>query len=139
MTLTATNQVNSPFAPGVSSEVFIPDQLIAGNLKLVTQNYTIAAGAGVVNRGTPMGVVTSTGKVISSVATAVDGSEKPVGILVDTTDATTADQAGGLYVMGEFNANSVSAVMGASWTIPTLMAALPSGIFIKTALSGAPV
>lgn len=59
------------FAPGVSSEVFIPDQLIAGNLKLVTQNYTIASGAGVVNRGTPMGVVTATGKVIPSVSTLI--------------------------------------------------------------------
>lgn len=139
MTLTATNQVNSPFAPGVSSEIFIPDQLIAGNLKLVTQNYIVASGAGVVTRGTPMGVVTATGKVIPSVSTAVDGSEKPVGLLVDITDATAVDQSCGLYVMGEFNSNVISAVMGASWTIPTLMAALPSGIFIKTALSGAPV
>lgn len=224
MTLTATNQVNSPFAPGVSSEVFIPDQLIAGNLKLVTENITVASGAPL--RGTPMGKITigtaaatagtntgngtisaianekgikvgsysliatsatafsvfdpngarlkdatvgvaysdqigftitagatafaagdsfavavasGSGSYVASVGTAVDGSGTPVGIIADNADATLGPVNVGMYVMGEFNSNVVSALMDASWTLATLAAALPSNIFLKTAISGAPV
>jgi hypothetical protein len=41
------------------------------------------------------------------VKTATDGSEKPAAILVDNVDASTTDQNGGLYLMGEFNQNHI--------------------------------
>lgn len=59
MSLTPTNIGNNPAAPGIAAEMFIPDQLIAGNLKLVTQPITILSGQGVVKRGTVMGQQTS--------------------------------------------------------------------------------
>lgn len=40
-------------------------------------------------------------------ATAVDGSEKPAGILVDYTDPTAGNVTAGVYVMGEFNGNAL--------------------------------
>ncbi len=220
---TATFSDNPQF-PSATAEVYIPDQLIAGNLKLVTENITVASG--LVQRGTPLGVVTigpatatpgantgngtispvailkgakvgayavvatsatvfsvfdptgarlkdaatgvayadqiqftitagttafaagdsfnvavaaGSGSYIPSVATAIDGSQNPVGILVDLTDATVAPVNAGIYLMGEFNANAVALVMDASWTTATLKAAMPKGIFLKSVISGTPV
>jgi hypothetical protein len=54
-----------------------------------------------------------TGKYTKSVKTAADG-QNPVAILVDNVDASTADQNGGLYLMGEFNQNRI--IYDNSWT-----------------------
>lgn len=59
MSLTPTNIGNNSAAPGIAAEMYIPDQLIAGNLKLVTQPITILSGEGVVKRGTVLGQQTS--------------------------------------------------------------------------------
>ena len=118
----------SPFSPGMKSALFIPDQLIAGTLQLVTDTGIITGGA--YKRGTVLGVVTASGKYTLSVKTATDGSEKPAAILVDNVDASTSDQNGGLYLMGEFNQNRI--IFDNSWTVPALKAALrPLAIFLK--------
>lgn len=93
------------FAPGMESSLFLPDQLIAGTLQLVTDTGIITGGT--YKRGTVLGMVTASGKYKLSVKTATDGSETPVAILVDNVDASTADQNGGLYLMGEFNQNHI--------------------------------
>ncbi|EMO4273031.1 head decoration protein [Klebsiella variicola] len=116
------------FAPGMKSSLFLPDQLIAGTLQLVTDSGIITGGT--YKRGTVLGMVTATGKYTLSVKTATDGSEKPVAILVDNVDASTADQNGGLYLMGEFNHNHI--IFDNSWDIPALKTALrPLAIFLK--------
>ena len=116
------------FAPGMKSSLFLPDQLIAGTLQLVTDTGIITGGA--YKRGTVLGVITASGKYTLSVKTATDGSEKPVAILVDNVDASTADQNGGLYLMGEFNQNRI--IFDNSWAIPALKTALrPLAIFLK--------
>ena len=80
--------------------------------------------------GAVLGVVTASGKYTLSVKTATDGSEKPAAILVDNVDASTSDQNGGLYLMGEFNQNRI--IFDNSWTVPALKAALrPLAIFLK--------
>lgn len=118
----------NPFAPGMKSALFIPDQLIAGTLQLVTDTGTITGGA--YKRGTVLGQVTASGKYTQSVKTATDGSEKPVAILVDDVDATSADQNGGLYLMGEFNQHRI--IFDASWTVAALKTVLrPLAIFLK--------
>ena len=62
--------------------------------------------------------------------TATDGSETPVAILVDNVDASTADQNGGLYLMGEFNQNSI--IFDDTWTVAELKTALRLlAIFLK--------
>ena len=116
------------FAPGMKSSLFLPDQLIAGTLQLVTDSGIITGST--YKRGTVLGMVTASGKYKLSVKTATDGSETPVAILVDNVNASTADQNGGLYLMGEFNQNYI--IFDDSWTIPALKTALrPLAIFLK--------
>lgn len=89
------------FAPGMKSSLFVPDQLVVSTLQLVTDSGTITGGTFL--RGTVLGKITASGKYTKSVKTATDGSQNPVAILVDNVDASSADQNGGLYLMGEFN------------------------------------
>ncbi|MFT9360083.1 head decoration protein [Acetobacter okinawensis] len=121
--------------PASQQVVFVPDQLIAGNLKLVTSTVTFAAGNTLV-RGQVVGQVTASGNYIPSVATATDGSQVPCGIVVDTVDASAAAAQGAIYEMGEFNSNYMA--FDASWTLATLTKALRQfSIFVKTGLSNA--
>lgn len=123
------------FAPGMSSSLFVPDQLVAGTLQLVTDSVTVTGGP--YKRGTVLGEITDSGKYTLCVKTATDGSESPVAILVDDVDASTADQTGGVYLMGEFNQNYVT--VDDSWTIAGMKAALrPLAIFLRGSIQ-APV
>ncbi|AUO63849.1 head decoration protein [Citrobacter freundii complex sp. CFNIH2] len=116
------------FAPGMKSALFVPDQLVAGTLQLVTDAGIITGGA--FKRGTVLGLVAASGKYTQCVKTADDGSQVPVAILVDDVDASSADQNGGLYLMGEFNQNRV--IIDASWSIADIKSALrPMAIFLK--------
>lgn len=63
MTLTPTQYGNNPFQPAAFAEIYIPDQLIAGNEHLVTQTLTLTQQAAVLPRGTLLGITTSTGDV----------------------------------------------------------------------------
>lgn len=56
MALSVTNIGDNPFVPGISAEAYIPDQLIAGNLKLITDTVTITGGAAL-KRGSVLGQV----------------------------------------------------------------------------------
>ncbi|AST79301.1 TPA: head decoration protein [Citrobacter farmeri] len=116
------------FAPGMKSALFVPDQLVAGTLQLVTDTGIVTGGA--FKRGTVLGLVAASGKYTQCVKTADDGSQVPVAILVDDVDASSADQNGGLYLMGEFNQNRV--IIDASWSIADIKSALrPMAIFLK--------
>lgn len=136
-----TNYTNNPWIPGMTTDVFVPDQLIAGDLKIVTDSVSVG-GSGVFERGTVMGMVEATGVWIPSVKTATDGSEKPRGVLVDQVDTTVASpQTGGVYVMAELNFNSL--IYDASWGASGSAAALTAlkigfgatSIFLKTPIS----
>lgn len=228
MTLSVSTIGDNPQQPGINAETYIPDQLIAGNLKLVSQDITLDAGtlvrgtvlgqktlgaaagvagkpAGGANTGT--GVISAVtvganaqlgnyvltalsatdfqvvapngdrlaeataaiayadqinftitaggtafvagdgftvtlaagdGNFIESVATATDGSQNPVAILVDVADASGGPVATGAYVMGEFNENAIT--FDPSWTLATLTTALRKnapGIFLKNSVSAA--
>lgn len=120
---------DNAFSPGMTSSMFIPDQLVSGPLQVVTDTVTIAL-AGPLIRGAVLGRVTATLDYVLSVKTATDGSEKPVAILVDNVDTTAAAQQGGVYLMGEFNQNKI--IIDASWTLADLKIALrPLGIFLR--------
>jgi len=124
------------FYPGTAQATFVPDQLIAGNEKLVTDDITIGASQTLV-RGSVVGLVTATGQYVLSVASATDGSQIPSAIMVDAvTTAAGATATGPAYLKGEFNSNYMS--FDTSWTVATLKAALrPFAIFVKTSLSNA--
>lgn len=116
----STQVGQSPIAPGMTSSVFNPDQLIAGVLQPVTRDVTITGGT--YKRGTVLGKVTASGAYTLSVQTATDGSQNPVAILVDDRDASSGDLVGPVYLLGEFNANAV--IFDPSWTLSTLIPAM---------------
>ncbi len=57
MSLSVTNIGDNPQQPSISADAYIPDQLIAGDLKLVTDSVTITGGAAL-KRGSVLGQVT---------------------------------------------------------------------------------
>lgn len=94
-----TNFGDNPFAPGMASDAYIPDQLIAGDAKLVTDSVTITGGAALA-RGTVLGQVTigaaaapvaaggNTGNGVIS-AVALQGKAKVGTYTIRFTGATT--------------------------------------------------
>lgn len=113
------------------SEVFTPDNLIAGTTQTVCDIVTIASGASL-KRGAVLGRVTATGKYKLSASAAVDGSQTPSVILADDVDATSADVTNvAVYIKGEFASNALFFGVGHSAT--TVKDALrDAGICIKT-------
>ncbi|EHD21316.1 MULTISPECIES: head decoration protein [Brenneria] len=126
------------WGPLYRQDTFIPDQLIAGPLQLVTDTVTILTGESAsYKRGTVLGRITASGKYTLSLPVATDGSEDPVAILVDDADATAADVTADVYLMGEFNATRIT--YNDSWVLADLKAALrPHSIFLKDVIE-APV
>jgi len=57
MTLNVNTIGDNPQQPGIYAETYIPDQLIAGNLKIVSQPIILAAGT--LPRGSVLGMVSS--------------------------------------------------------------------------------
>lgn len=106
---------------------YSPTALLQGDLPHVADEVTILSGAGVVKYGTLLGRVTASGKYIPSVSTASDGSEKPVAVfaMLNGVDATSADQTGAAYFIGEFAFEQM--VVDASWSLAQLKAALRTG------------
>ncbi len=129
--MTINQYGENSWQPSARQDTFIPDQLIAGPLQLVTDTVTILTGASAVYaRGTVLGTVTASGKYTLCVKTAADGSQVPTAILVDDVDASAADVTAGVYLMGEFNQNRIT--IDPSWTITTVKAASrPLGIFLR--------
>ncbi|ANN70908.1 head decoration protein [Bordetella bronchialis] len=66
MTLTVNTVGDNPQQPGIRAETYIPDQLIAGNLKIVTQPIIVASGN--LKRGAVLGMVSTN----NAIATAGD-------------------------------------------------------------------
>jgi hypothetical protein len=76
------------------------------------------------------------GNYIPSVATATDGSQKPVAILADLCDPSAGAVNAPLYFAGEFNGDALT--FDTSFSVATLTAALRSqNIYIKTYVSAA--
>src|ERR1700677_3756138 len=87
MSLIPTPYGDNPFQPGVFAETYQPDQLIAGNEHLVTENDTLAEQLAVLPRGTLLGKVTATGDVTvckaPGVAAALTVTTSPAGALTN--------------------------------------------------------
>lgn len=96
-----------PTAGAETESPYVPDDLLAGSADIVTNgNETLLTGQNLAAR-TVVGRVTASGKLIKSVQTATDGSEKPVGILVYAVDATSADKKCSIYTGGAFNPDAL--------------------------------
>ncbi|OAT41364.1 putative phage protein [Hafnia paralvei ATCC 29927] len=135
--MTQVNQFGqNTWGPTFRQDTFIPDQLIAGPLQLVTETVTIASGAKYV-RGTVLGVVTDSGEYKLCVKDATDGSQEPSAILVDNVDTSANSVSTGVYLMGEFNITRITA--DESWTPEQLRVAMRRySLFLKD-VSTAPI
>ncbi|MDN7871273.1 head decoration protein [Burkholderia multivorans] len=81
MTLNVNTIGDNPQQPGIYAETYIPDQLIAGNLKIVSQPIILAAGK--LPRGSVLGMV-STLNVIAEAAASNVGNGT-IGAISATT------------------------------------------------------
>jgi len=63
MTLNVNTIGDNPQQPGIYAETYVPDQLIAGNLKLVTQPIVLFTGT--LKRGSVLGQVSSSSVVVT--------------------------------------------------------------------------
>jgi hypothetical protein len=133
MALVPTQFGDNPQQPVFRAEVYLPDQLIAGDLKVVSSTIVVLTGATTFPRGTVLGRITASGKYTIALSASADGSQNPVAILADFVDPTAADVRAGIYQMGEFNGNALT--LGAGITLAAATLALqPLGIFIKNAV-----
>lgn len=95
MALVPGNVGDNPFAPGVTAEIYNPDQLIAGDLKIVTSDITVLHSAALL-RGTVMGKITL-GAVTSA---AKAGGNTGTGVLtVDVATPLLANAKLGVYTV----------------------------------------
>jgi hypothetical protein len=106
--------------------------------------FTINAGSTPFVAGDAFTVTVSAtgGEYALSVSTASDGSQVPVGILVENIDTSStgynAATPNAIFVMGEFNANALS--FGAGFDAAAVRDGLAArGIHIKFSVSGAPI
>lgn len=114
-----------------------PTSLFAGGDDFHARKITVASGAGALQRGALLGVVTATGKAVACVKTASDGSQTPVAVLAYDIDATAADVDAQAYEEGAFAWERMT--VDASWTLDALNAAFrAAGRSIFVRLAGAP-
>lgn len=109
------------------------DNLIAGTaVNMVTESIVLDTGN--LTRGALLGRITASGKYVLSLAAAEDGSQTPVAILAEDTDATSADKTTVAYLTGEFNTAAMT--FGTGHTAASVKAGLRDlGIFLKTNLA----
>lgn len=128
---------DNPQQPSIAAEVYVPDQLIAGALHLVTQQVTLAQNVGVTYpRGQVLALNTSTGFYVISTQGGANGVGTPGGVLVDQTNVNAGNVVTDVYVMGEFD--SAALTFDSSWTggIPQLQAAAIATLYFKVVSAG---
>lgn len=97
MTLPVNSVGNNPQQPGIRADVYVPDQLIAGGLQIVSQPIILAAGK--LPRGSVLGMITSSTAVTTAAgentgngtigAVTVGADAKLGNYLLTATAATT--------------------------------------------------
>ncbi|MBU68547.1 MAG: head decoration protein [Cupriavidus sp.] len=131
MALSVSTIGDNPQQPGITAQAYVPDQLIAGALQIVTDSVTITGGP--YKRGAVLGRITASGKYTLALSASSDGSQTPVAILADDADGSAGDVVGGVYLMAEVNGAAL--ILGAGITLAAAKTALRSvGIFVKTAV-----
>lgn len=95
-----------------STQVYTPDRLIANNGDLlIAEPITLLSGQNLL-RGAVLGKITAGGKYTLSASAAADGSQTPVAILAEDTNAAAGDKATVAYFRGDFNASAVTLGVG---------------------------
>ncbi|MBB5413909.1 hypothetical protein OKW38_005156 [Paraburkholderia sp. MM5496-R1] len=127
-----TTYSDNPFMPGMVSDAYVPDQLIAGDFKLVTEGQAQFPTGLQLTRGTVLAQ-----QADGTYATATSSGAAANAILADDVDTTGGQPAtGGVYFTGEFNARAL--ILDASLTLAAATIALrPFSIFVKPSVSAA--
>lgn len=120
-----------------STNLSITLPFVVGDFK--TNSYTILTNNNI-PAGTPVGMVTASGKLIASVSTASDGSQNPIGItpiaINTTSTGYNADTTADIIVEADCVDYSLLNVTDLVWTQATLRNALATrNIHVKTLLS----
>jgi hypothetical protein len=87
---------------------YTPTDLIAGEFPRAMKAGTVASAATTFDSGTVMGEITASGKLAPYDAGASDGTEEPIGILMEDVDATAGDVTSGIYETGEFREGALT-------------------------------
>ncbi len=101
--------------------------------------FTFTAGgtAMVAGDSFTINIPAGSGKYKQSVATAIDGSQNPCGILADIADASGGDVGCAVYLSGSFNSHRLT--FDASWSVATLAPVLqPLQIYLRTSMINDP-
>lgn len=107
--------------------------------EFLSNAYTILTNQNI-PAGTPVGIVTASGKLIASNSSASDGSQNPIGITAFPINTTStgynADSVQSIIVQAELIDYAQLNVTGLNWTQETLRNALASrNIIVKNLLS----
>lgn len=90
----------------LAAGTFTPSQRYAGDADLITNTFTLAAGQNLPDLSV-VGRITATGLLTLCNSAAADGSQVPVAILVEATNAVANTQTA-FYVAGEFNIDQLN-------------------------------
>jgi hypothetical protein len=90
----------------LAAGTFTPDQRYAGDADLISNNFTLAAGQNLADLAV-VGRITASGLLTLCNPGASDGSQTPVAILVEATNAV-ANTVTAFYVAGEFNIDQLT-------------------------------
>lgn len=108
--------------PGFASEAaYDPNDIVADAKDLFARKFTLISGQNV-QRGAVVGQITASGKLNLSLSAANDGSQAPMGIVVDAVDASGGDKDVWVYIAGDFKASKLT--YGTAHTKATVFAAL---------------
>ncbi len=94
-----------------------PDNLIAGEFPRICKVVTITGGV-LLQQGSVLGRIDSSGDYKLSDAGATDGSQIPDAILLHETDASSGDVKAHAYFSGEFNSHVLN--LGAGHTLDSV-------------------
>ena len=90
----------------LAAGTYTPSQRYAGDAQIVSVNATLAAGQNLPDLSV-LGRITATGLLTLCNTGAADGSQTPVAILVEATNAV-ANSAVAVYTAGEVNIDSLN-------------------------------
>lgn len=98
-----------PSAPGILTTNYDYSQLFIGKNLYNSATYTNSTGSTVtIQMGRLIGRVLASDKVLPQVATAVDGSEQPIGIAMETVTVADGESVTLFYCYaGDINQNAV--------------------------------
>jgi hypothetical protein len=113
---------------------FTPDNfLIGGDSPTVSRQITLITGQNL-TRGAVLGKITASGKYNLSLSAAADGSQVPVAVLAEDTDATAADKVTVAYMKAIVNENRL--ILGTGHTLASVREPLRDfGIYLQSSIT----